>query len=286
MRLLTASCFVLLVACGGGVPANRGSAAATADAVAQLAQSGVSCEPDAPPDAIAACSGKTAGDTCAVTHEEHGFSGTCAATPKGDLACRPPAAPPPPPPAVAACAGKSAGDACQLSGDGNSRDGTCKAFGTGAVACVPNPPPPPVSACAGKAAGDTCTLSEDDDGDEPVTGICRDDDGALVCRPPLPASPPGPPPGPRTDACTGKTAGAACSFPDGEKTLGGVCHLLPHGLACLPPNPPEEAAAACAGKASGDTCAFSWKDHTLSGACRTEPDETTLVCAPLCPPEH
>ena len=85
-------------------PASLRQSAAVASAAQRLAQSGVACEPGVPEDGIQACVGKNAGDACTVARDDHGFTGTCATTPGGVLACQPPPPPPPSSGAVAACA--------------------------------------------------------------------------------------------------------------------------------------------------------------------------------------
>lgn len=55
------------------------------------------CPPRPPPEALAACQGKSAGTSCQFSHEGRDLSGTCF-TPASDkpLACRPEGGPPGP----------------------------------------------------------------------------------------------------------------------------------------------------------------------------------------------
>jgi len=90
-----------------------------------------------PPEAVAACNAKAAGDGCTLTFHEHTVSGVCRATPDGQsLACRPP----PPQAAIDACAGRAANDSCEMSfPDGRSATGTCRSGHDGdqPLACHP-----------------------------------------------------------------------------------------------------------------------------------------------------
>lgn len=100
-----------------------------------------------PPEAVAACKSRSAGDACSVTLRDRTLDGVCRAAPEGgELACMPDGPPPgPPPEAVDACASKAAGDACTVSfPDGNSVEGVCRSGpdGNGPLACAPNGPPP------------------------------------------------------------------------------------------------------------------------------------------------
>src|SRR5215470_11835845 len=160
MRRIAVLCIfaAAAAACGSGQNANlTDQANIEAQLVDQLAQSGVQCSPQTPPEAVQACAGKSAGDSCTVTHEDKTFTGVCRATADEKLACSPPAPPPPPAAAVQACDGKQAGDTCQLARDDQTLDGTCRQFASGMLACVPKPPPLPVpaplvQACSGKSA--------------------------------------------------------------------------------------------------------------------------------------
>src|SRR4051812_46173678 len=77
---------------------------------AALAQGGDRPHHAPPPAAFDACKGKKAADACEVTFGERTMAGKCAATPDGQLACRPE----PPPEMKKACEGKKEGDACSV----------------------------------------------------------------------------------------------------------------------------------------------------------------------------
>jgi hypothetical protein len=47
-----------------------------------------------PPEALAACEGKSAGASCSFSHESHSVSGTCFAPEGKPLACKPDRPPP------------------------------------------------------------------------------------------------------------------------------------------------------------------------------------------------
>jgi hypothetical protein len=122
-----------------------------------------------PPEAIAACNGKTEADGCAVKLPERSIEGTCRRGPNGEtpLACVPKNLPPPPPPppgagppgggpgghggpppeAIAACESLPASAACSIRLPAREIAGTCRSGpgGQGALVCVPKdmPPPPP-----------------------------------------------------------------------------------------------------------------------------------------------
>ncbi|HWE23529.1 MAG TPA: hypothetical protein VG496_06265 [Myxococcales bacterium] len=293
------SVFVVAAACSSGT-LNPSSGAADQAAVesqltAQMSQAGVQCAPHSPPECVQACSGKSAGAACSVTHEDDTFNGLCRSLSDGTLACAPPAAPAPPQAAIDACTGKAAGDACQLGADGNVA-GTCRDFDSNVLACVPNhlmppipkpfPPPEPVQACASKKAGDSCSFTI---ANVTVNGMCRqfgDGDGdpgdVLACVPPFVMPPPGPP----AQACASKAAGDACTITIDGKTLNGVCHQLPDSgpSLCLPPppQPPQQTLEACAGHSQGDACSVTFREHTITGACEPLPDGSALACAPIC----
>jgi hypothetical protein len=293
-RIAVVCVFVLAVACGSGQSISSAQqSAAEAQLSAQLAQAGVQCAPHTPPEVVQACSGKSAGDQCTVTHENERFTGVCRTTADGMVACAPPAAPPPIEAAIAACTSKSSGDSCQFSHDDVSITGTCRQFGSGVVACTPTPlipptqrPPPstpPIVACNNLHPGDSCSFTV---GSMTVNGMCRqfgdgdgDSDDFVACLPVLSTLPP-------VASCANLSAGAACTITAGGKTLNGFCHQLPNGgpLVCLPPppSPPQETIDACSGHSAGDACSVTFNGHTITGACQTRADGTTLACAPVC----
>ena len=282
-----------------GIRLNRAAAIASA----RMAESGVQCEQDEPSAAVQACVGKNAGDACTVTHDEHSFTGTCAATPRGVLACQPPILPPPPPSAVAACENKMAGDECQLTirddddeeedgflsvqhegdDDGHAVSGICRSFASGVVACVPISMPLQrlIDACEGIEAGNACTFMHDD---ETVNGTCTaiDSLGGLVICVPEARIPP------RVAACEGKASGDECSFTRDGETINGNCApalLNQDILVCQPP--PPMPISACSDKNAGDACTFMHDDDTVNGLCVALPFlGNMLVCVPerLIPP--
>lgn len=113
--------------------------------------------PGPPPEAIAACAGKAAGDACTVELPDRQIEGTCTAPPEGapddTLFCLPEGAPPPPPhrggrrgghhgpppEALAACEGVAVGEACTVLLDDRTIEGTCLTppWNDAAAACVP-----------------------------------------------------------------------------------------------------------------------------------------------------
>jgi hypothetical protein len=280
---------------------------AAANASARIAESGVQCEQEEPSAAVQACVGKNAGDACTVTHDEHSFTGTCATTPRGVLACQPPILPPPPPSAVAACENKMAGDECQLTirdddeddegededglqsvqhegdDDGHTVSGICRSFASGVVACVPISMPLQrlIDACEGIEAGNACTFMHDD---ETVNGTCTAIDalGGLVICVPQARIPP------RVAACEGKSSGDECSFTRDGETIDGNCApaLLDQDiLVCQPP--PPMIINSCSDKNAGDACTFMHDDDTVNGLCVALPFlGNMLVCVPerLIPP--
>lgn len=285
-----------------GIRLNRAAAVASA----RMAESGVQCEQDEPPAAVQACDGKNAGDACTVTHEEHTFTGTCAATPRGVLACQPPILPPPPSSAVAACENKMAGDECQVAvrdddddddqgedddglqsvqhegdDDGHTVSGVCRSFASGVVACVPISMPLQrlIDACEGIEAGNACTFMHDD---ETVNGTCTAIDalgGLVICVPQAKIPP-------KVAACEGKASGDECSFTRDGETITGNCApalLNQDTLVCQPPPPPRP----CDGKNAGDACTIMHDDDAVSGLCVAMPFlGNALVCVPerLIPP--
>ncbi|MFO0598954.1 MAG: hypothetical protein U0228_26840 [Myxococcaceae bacterium] len=104
---------------------------------------------------------------------------------------------------------------------------------------------------------------------------------------------PGPGRGPPPEAlaaCQSSSAGAACSFSLGGRTLDGTCRNGPNGeaLACAPPHgqgqhhgPPPEALAACASSSAGAACQVTTPDgQQLSGTCVAGPQGQALACLP------
>ena len=93
LRLLVS--FLGLAACGGQTAATDSSSqAAQADTVATASDAGrPPMRPHGPPpEALAACTGKAAGDACSVTLRDETLTGKCAAPPfdaGAGLACRP-----------------------------------------------------------------------------------------------------------------------------------------------------------------------------------------------------
>lgn len=112
-----------------------------------------------PPEALAACRGRTRGASCTVTPPNGGsaMSGTCD-SPSDDLplACRPEGGPGgpgaggrpqgPPPQAFTACEDTAVGDACVLDTPHGAIEGVCRSTPEGRTACAPSRPPPSRSA--------------------------------------------------------------------------------------------------------------------------------------------
>ena len=94
-----------------------------------------------PPEAFAACTSATAGDTCAFDIDGHHIDGTCRNGPDASapLACAPDH-PPPPAEALEACASLTLDAACAFDIDGHHVEGTCKngPDGDGPLACAPD----------------------------------------------------------------------------------------------------------------------------------------------------
>ena len=91
-----------------------------------------------PAEAIDACKGKQANDTCSFTHRDHAIDGTCFQPPDGgELACKPEGPPPPPPEAVDACAKAQRGDACAFDVDEHHVTGSCEGPADRPLACRP-----------------------------------------------------------------------------------------------------------------------------------------------------
>jgi hypothetical protein len=146
--MLLRFCAVLSLTLGAAACVDETSAdtqAASNAAAAQGSGPGHPCGPP-PQEALDACEGLAADDTCAFDIDGHHVDGTCRNGPEGDgpLACAPDR-PPPPQEAIDACAGSAAGDTCAFSIDDHDVTGTCKSGpdGTGGLACAPDQPPPP-----------------------------------------------------------------------------------------------------------------------------------------------
>ena len=101
---------------------------------------------DPPPDMVAACDNRAAGDSCSVTFKGQTIEGTCRSDPRGDgpLACFAKGPPPggPPPEAVEACNGRAADDSCTVNLKDRTIDGTCRSdpHRDGSLVCVPSNP--------------------------------------------------------------------------------------------------------------------------------------------------
>jgi len=102
------------------------------------------------------------------------------------------------------------------------------------------PPPEALQACASLQVGATCSFSRD--GRE-TTGTCRTGPNgeAAACVPDHPGHGFGPPPE-AFQACSGLSAGAACSVAHDGTTMEGTCRSGPPGsqLACAPSGPPPQ----------------------------------------------
>lgn len=281
LALLTAA--LAVTACNASPPSTASNVAGVStDALvlAQLASVGAQCTAELPRPAVAACTGKAAGDACTVTREGQTVNAKCG-NDDGVLMCGADEdAEGLPKVLTDPCTGKVAGDSCTVIGHEHSFTGTCTAVPSGSLlACLPPrpPPPPPVVACSGKASGDACTFG---DAASPKTGNCYTvgEHATLVC---LPAPPPEPP---RVAACDGKKSTDACTVTHEERTRSGTCEQVGTALTCVlaPPAPPKFAVDACAAHASGDACSFTWEHgETVNGACTAAADGT-LVCAPAC----
>jgi hypothetical protein len=95
------------------------------------------------------------------------------------------------------------------------------------------------------------------------------------------------PPQEAVDACSGRAAGAACSFEHDGHSVAGSCMAMPDGttVACAPPHHmhgfPPEALAACKDQQEGATCQFTApRGETITGVCRLSPHGAGPVCAP------
>lgn len=102
-----------------------------------------------PKEAIDACNGKTAGETCSFTGRmDNTIEGTCRTPPRaeGQVVC----VPKPPQQAFDACKGKAEGDTCTFTGRrGMNVNGTCKKPPVGGEDMVCRPDKRPMSGNAG-----------------------------------------------------------------------------------------------------------------------------------------
>lgn len=103
------------------------------------------------------------------------------------------------------------------------------------------PPAEAKTACAGLSDGAACAFTANG---ENLTGTCRTGPQGeeAACLPARGGPRHGPPPE-ATSACSGKTAGAACSFSHHDRQLTGTCDAPPEGetLACRPARPDRPA---------------------------------------------
>ncbi len=95
-----------------------------------------------------------------------------------------------------------------------------------------------IQACNGKAAGDTCTLNMRN---QSIDGTCTDQNGNLTCMPnnsSLVQRPGGFPGGGVAfiQACSGKTAGDACTLMMRNQSIDGTCTSRNGNLTCTPAN--------------------------------------------------
>ena len=92
------------------------------------------------------------------------------------------------------------------------------------------------------------------------------------------------PPQEAINACSEKSANAACEFssPRGDK-MTGTCEKERDQLACRPI--PKEAIAACTEKSEGATCEFSSpRGDKMTGTCQKKPEQ--LACVLKEPPKR
>jgi len=200
-------------------------------------------------------------------------------------------APHTPPEAVQSCNGKSAGDQCTVIHDDETFTGVCRTTADGMLACAPPAAPPPIAAaiaaCASKSTGDACQFSRDD---RNISGTCRQFGSSVVACTPTLVMPPTPRPPPSTPpvvACSGKNAGAACSFTVGSLRVNGMCRQFGDGdgdsddfLACLPMISALPPVSACAHLTAGAACTIAAGGKTLNGFCHQLPNGGPLVCLP------
>ena len=134
--------FLGLAACGGQTastdPSSQAAQADTVTTADASAPHGHHRGP--PPEALAACASKAAGDSCTVTLDDETLPGTCTAPPADSgattAACRPDKMPehgpsgrphgPPPEAIFTACAGKATDTTCSVTFHDHAVDGTCK----------------------------------------------------------------------------------------------------------------------------------------------------------------
>lgn len=151
------------------------------------------------------------------------------------------------------------------------------------------PPQESITACSGLNEGAACGFTHDG---QNLTGTCRKGPGGTAAC--LPEGGPGGgrhrgPPQEAVAACSGQSAGAACSFSHHDRTVEGTCRAGPQGesLACAPAGgpgghqgPPPEAVAACASSSAGASCTVSFHGKSLTGTCTAGPDGSKLACLP------
>lgn len=233
-----------------------------------------------PPEAISACANLQAGTACGFTRNGQNVTGTCTATPKGVVTCRPDTMPPPggmgmgprrgpPQEAIAACASLTADAACSFTIDGQAMTGTCgeRRNGSGLV-CRPAGMGPGSGQCMG---GGNC-------GGGKGMGMGMGRHG---------------PPAEALAACKNLSASTACSFQGRNgQTIQGTCLNRPMGgeMVCHPngapmgiarQGPPQESLNACQGKAVNAACSFtSPAGETLTGTCFAPPNGQGLACRP------
>lgn len=215
----------LLGGCGSGSSSASGDTSALSMALeSSVAASGtLLC---APAEAqLAACTGKAAGDACALTPPGGApeVAGTCRNTIDGAAVACAPNPPAPPQELVDACAGKAAGVTCQVSeAFGNARDGVCVTARDGATLVCGRahvPPQGAIDACATLAVGDACAMPGHMGGGSPG-GVCSlgpASTGPLACAPQKDLLPHG------EQACTGLAVGAACTLGRRHEAVSGTC---------------------------------------------------------------
>ncbi len=147
-----------------------------------------------PPEALAACEGRSAGASCSVTTPHGTMSGTCGAPEGRALACMP-ARPPgderghrgPPPEALDACVDHAIESACSVTTPDGTMNGFCHGPEGRALACVPaghGMTPEHLETCAGIEAGDACVI---DGPGGVVEGRCIAGPEGTACVPPRPS---------------------------------------------------------------------------------------------------